>query len=658
MKRILFSFFVLFNVVNNSFVVGQALVNYEFEILEFTQHSCPDGPGDDNESTWKLWYRDNTMGGTWQMGDCHFADDALPNIFQPTVNVYQAQMNTLATALDIRFDAWEDDCDGGTGTDRCTFNSSCLLGVQEDDDRENWNPYIGNGGVHPSINFRDSSYCEWHVYEYFVGCFSFKFRFKWEYSTISAGAPSISICGNSVQLNGSGSGVWSIIGGGSGGFVDNLDPATTFTGTSGQLYTLQFGSLPGCLTNQTSSTNVELLLSIPPQIQTSSQPCIGALQQFACSNGGSSYTWSAETLNNEIITGSSNQFNYLPSGNDVAVYVTIETTDGCISIDSLKYSLLASPVVDLGNDTAICTGIPISLNATNQNAELTSYLWNTGSTSSVLSVTSPGLYTVALTNLNSCTSIDTIIITNHPIQPLNLGSDVSFCLDESPITFDAGLQSTFVSYLWSDGSTGQTLTVSDFGSYFVSATDANSCITSDTVNVQPNYTYTNLLSSTDTTIFLGSSITFTAPDGVTYNWESGETSQTITLTPVENISTSVTTTLSNGCFIVATVNVLIDPNAVLFIPNMFSPNGDGSNDILLMYGGGIETMVFKIINRWGEVVFTTDSFNEMLLTGWDGKNNGIDQPSGVYVWTLEGTMIDGTSISNLNNTTGTILLRR
>jgi gliding motility-associated-like protein len=638
-------------------ISAQAPVNYEFQILEFSQIGCGDGVGNDSESTWKLWFRDNTMGGTWQLGDCHFTDGGIPNIFQPTINNYSLQSNTTATTLDIRFDAWEDDCDGGTGPDRCTFNSSCLFGTQEDDDRENWNPYIGTGGPLPSINFRDSSYCEWHIHEYTVGCFTFKFRFKWEYATISAGLANVSACGNSIQLNAFGSGSWSVLGGGVGAFVDEFDPTTTFTGTTGQLYTLQWGSLPGCLTNQTSTTNVNFQSANDPNLVLLNTACEGGTQNFTATNGGTSYSWSEGTLGNVIATNTSNQFSYSATTSPTEIFVSITYPNGCVLSDSVTYTLLSSPEFDLGNDTTICTGASLIVNATNQVSELTNYIWNTGSSSSVLTITNPGMYICTLQNLNLCQAIDTIIITNHPISPLDLGANQTYCLGNPSILLNAA-QSPFVSYLWSDGSTFTTLSVNNFGTYYIDAIDNNGCTSTDTIVISPNYTAQPFFSSADTTITLGNSITLTAPSGVAYEWGTGETTQSITLSPTEYSSFQVTVEQANGCFDVYAGNIIIDPNPTLFVPNLFTPNGDGSNDVLLIYGGGIENMNFKIYNRWGAVVFESNSYTDMQTIGWDGKFNNEDQPEGVYVWVLSGNFINQTVIQETTKNTGSILLKR
>jgi len=86
---------------------------------------------------------------------------------------------------------------------------------------------------------------------------------------------------------------------------------------------------------------------------------------------------------------------------------------------------------------------------------------------------------------------------------------------------------------------------------------------------------------------------------------------------------------------------------ILDAPNAFSPNGDGKNDVFYAKGQGMATIDFKIFNRWGQLVFETHD----LSIGWDGTYNGQPQEMEVYVWTLEGTALDGSHVFKKGNVT-------
>ena len=89
----------------------------------------------------------------------------------------------------------------------------------------------------------------------------------------------------------------------------------------------------------------------------------------------------------------------------------------------------------------------------------------------------------------------------------------------------------------------------------------------------------------------------------------------------------------------------------MFIPNGFTPDGDGINDILMVRGTGIKTVKnFRIFNRWGQVVFERSNISPNDASqGWDGKINGIAAPPEVYVYTCEVTCDNDASYTYKGN---------
>ncbi|RCH54622.1 hypothetical protein DJ568_12445 [Mucilaginibacter hurinus] len=86
----------------------------------------------------------------------------------------------------------------------------------------------------------------------------------------------------------------------------------------------------------------------------------------------------------------------------------------------------------------------------------------------------------------------------------------------------------------------------------------------------------------------------------------------------------------------------------IYVPNLFSPNGDGNNDVLYVRSAGIKSLTFYVYNQWGEMIFRTAS----QANGWDGTFKGNTMPAGVYVYYLEATMLDGSKA----NKKGTVTL--
>jgi len=108
---------------------------------------------------------------------------------------------------------------------------------------------------------------------------------------------------------------------------------------------------------------------------------------------------------------------------------------------------------------------------------------------------------------------------------------------------------------------------------------------------------------------------------------------TACLDPIANPSTTTDYVLNvldnNGCRNTDTVTVFLD--AVLYIPNAFTPDGDGVNDIFLALGKEINTFQLLLFNRWGELIFTSNNINN----GWNGRYKGKDSPMDVYVWKIK-----------------------
>lgn len=129
---------------------------------------------------------------------------------------------------------------------------------------------------------------------------------------------------------------------------------------------------------------------------------------------------------------------------------------------------------------------------------------------------------------------------------------------------------------------------------------------------------------------------FTTPVGniAAWFWEFGDDGASSEQAPVHVyekagiFSVKLTVTDKAGCQ--DTLRKDIDVTLLPQVPKAFSPNGDGLNDLLYVKGGPFETFIFRVYNNWGEIVWETNDQN----AGWDGKKNGVDQPVGIYVWTL------------------------
>jgi gliding motility-associated-like protein len=103
--------------------------------------------------------------------------------------------------------------------------------------------------------------------------------------------------------------------------------------------------------------------------------------------------------------------------------------------------------------------------------------------------------------------------------------------------------------------------------------------------------------------------------------------------------------------------VIVEETA--FIPNLFTPNNDGSNDVLKIYGlGSAREFSFMIYNREGIRVYQTSNIPEAVGMGWDGTSRGVDLPAGVYFWEVNGHTDSGKRLLLNGKHSGSIVLLR
>ena len=240
--------------------------------------------------------------------------------------------------------------------------------------------------------------------------------------------------------------------------------------------------------------------------------------------------------------------------------------------------------------------------------------------------------------------------TNAPGYSYGLGPDTTFCGPSLLLTttnFNGG-----TSYLWQDGSTNPTYTVTQTGTYSVTVSYAANCSVSDTINVvniTPNPAVRPVISLVEATPFSLefrwtaipsaqgymvsiNNAAFIAPStglqGLSTLVTNLNPNQTVTIV-VKALGGSTCLDVLSAIFTGKTTNIM-DP----FIPSAFTPNGDGKNDQLKVYGTYKEYAMY-IYNQWGELVWSTKQ-----SSGWDGTSGGKKQPFGVYSYVVEVTLYD------------------
>ncbi len=316
----------------------------------------------------------------------------------------------------------------------------------------------------------------------------------------------------------------------------------------------------------------------------------------------------------------------------------VEVDDGsvtqlCPGKDMIKIKIVRQPDVDLGNDTILCEGEMVSIDA----GQGVIYTWNTGGTTQTIVADSTGTYSVTVDGGNGtrCKDSDDILVTVLPMPPINLGPDVC---SPTPFTLDAGVPGPGFFYTWGpNGEITQTITANTTGTYSV------------TVTALPGYrceTYDDIVVTVipDAIIDLGPDLQICRHEKVTldalnngpysYYWmPTFETTPTILLHRLEAEKTHMYTVAVTGCNTI-TDTIFIDvASCDLTIPNIITPNNDGWNDNLrienLRY---YENSQMIIYNRWGKKVYDNPQYDRFADgDGWDAAN----LPDGVYYFILK-----------------------
>ena len=288
--------------------------------------------------------------------------------------------------------------------------------------------------------------------------------------------------------------------------------------------------------------------------------------------------------------------------------------------------------LDLGNDTILCEGGSVTLNATLNYAE--GYTWQDGSVQPTFTVTSTGIYGVSVQNF--CGEIyDEVYVefVSPETVDVDLGADVELCPGE---LYD--LDATWVNgieYFWQDGFSGPFYTVSESGFYEVMITGACGEMGMASIEVIYDETQLTLDLGVDTLLCEDENdilpLNATDLNAETYEWQDGSDAPIFTVSEPGTYAVTIT----DKCNVLTDEIVVDYTNCTIcevYIPNGFSPDFNGFNDEFKPYSNcEVSDYAFKVFNRWGALVFETDNIN----IGWNGTFNGQLVTEGVYVYWIE-----------------------
>lgn len=218
------------------------------------------------------------------------------------------------------------------------------------------------------------------------------------------------------------------------------------------------------------------------------------------------------------------------------------------------------PLINLGPTVQqLCQGQTLTLNAGPQ-LNGSTYRWQDGSTNSSLVVTQSGIYTVTVTSPQGCSTQATTTVTALPVPIVNLGPAFQQICQGQTLTLTAGVHPAGSTYRWQNGSTNNTLTVTQSGTYSVTVTSPQGCSTQAATTVVVNSLPVVGLGSSIHQLCQGQTLRLTGgaqPNGSTYRWQDASTGDSFTVTQPGTYSLTVTS--PQGCSAQATTTVISQP---------------------------------------------------------------------------------------------------
>lgn len=436
------------------------------------------------------------------------------------------------------------------------------------------------------------------------------------------------------------------------------NPTHTYNSTGTYTVSLIIETDKGCI--DTLQKTITILDKPPLTVPNDTLICIiDTLQLNAVGTG--SFFWSPNyNINNVNIN------NPLVSP-DVTTTYQVRLTDpfGCVVTDSVKVNVKSFVTLFAGNDTTICTTDSVLLQL---NSDALYYLWTPATGLNNPTIQNPKAAPLVTTtyhvvgSIGKCIAQDDITITPVPYPAANAGPDETICLGQS-----AQLNASGGSiYSWSPAAFLSATNIPnpvsvnpiDNVRYIVTVRDVLGCPkpVKDTMLL----TVANIIADAgprDTSVVLGQPLQLNASGSINYAWtpttwlSNPAISNPIAL-PQNDIEYVVRVSNNFGCFDTDSIRVhvfKIKPD--LYVPNAFTPNGDGNNDIFKPIPIGMKSVdIFRVYNRWGQMLYSGTGNG----AGWDGTFGGKGQETATYVWYAEG-------VDYLNNRIkkkGTVILIR
>ncbi len=461
---------------------------------------------------------------------------------------------------------------------------------------------------------------------------------------------------------------------GDGASSTQAQPSHKYTNNGFYNVKLVVRTQTGCTDSITTNSLVKVVGKPHVAITADSLVCRNGSLVFASAvvhPDTASITWNWNFANGNTSSLQNPPSQIFPIAGNFNVSVITNSSNGCADTTIKVVAVKDLPNVDAGIDTAICRNQSYTLHAT---GALT-YTWATQGTLSCLNCASPiahpltdVMYMVTGKNAYNCVATDSVRVRVQ--QHLNMVADKgdTLCLGETAKMKATGTEKyTWSPSLYIDNPTAAQVNIrpakDTLMNYRVIGMDNKGCF-ADTAFVKvKTYPIPKMEIKQDEIILnAGSTVkleTTNTGDVTKWKWTPSKwldnpNLASPTATARESIVYTCVAANDGQCITRDEVKItVICNNANIFVPNTFSPNGDGMNDIFYPRGKGVFTIKsLRIFNRWGEVVFERIGFQANDATaGWDGTFKGSKLPTDVYVYAMEVQCDNSTIIPTKGNVT-------
>jgi gliding motility-associated-like protein len=427
---------------------------------------------------------------------------------------------------------------------------------------------------------------------------------------------------------------------------------TISTGAAGN-YTVTVTDINGC-SNSSNAFNLVVYNLPSAVISQNSAICIGGNSSITISFNGTApfhYIYKAGNISSALLTTSNTSVTINVSPNTTTTYTLVSVSDlhcsGSVS-DTAVVTVNPLPTPAITGNNIICDGSSTIFNT----GSYSNYQWSTGESSQSISVNTAGPYSVTVTDGNGCVSStsQTLIVNETPVAAFSNDTSLT-CAEPIIHFFDNSTYPSGSTFAWDFGDGGQSSetnpshTYTNPGTYpiVLTITSQQGCVGTTTRNTDiqfyPLPVSDFLTDPAGAVSVFNSSVNFIDKSQytVTWNWEFGDGANAIEQNPkhyyddIGKFKIYLTVTNIAGCVSRSEQEILITP---FFVPNSFTPNGDGLNDVFFNSGYIMDVSSFNmnIFSRWGQKIFASDNIN----MSWDGKDkSGNLMTEGTYVYQIK-----------------------